>query len=155
MKSCPLCAEEIQDNAIRCKHCGGDIAAHEDNLQSQLASQVASQKSQASSDKRKKIGTTILVVFGVIYGLGVAIAVKANLLVIIGATVITPILLPIAWKVGGWFGRLNQADTIYAAQGQLGIARIKNYLAPVMGAITFSIVVLGIIGVGLTTLVGK
>jgi hypothetical protein len=96
MKACPFCAQMIQDEAVKCRHCGGWLNKEEE-------ARLAEAAAVSSKLLAVKIYSYLLLVFAAVFGLGMIIGVIASGASSSGSpgfTELLPILLILAMVSG-------------------------------------------------------
>lgn len=118
MKKCAFCFEDIQDSAIRCKHCGADIAAAE----------AAAKEAKFEQSYSNGFGKFWAVVGALIFGALAFGAYTERLFIDIAICVafglVFLFLAPKAWQVGFLARNAGQPDIIIASSaGELAKQR--------------------------------
>lgn len=120
MKKCPFCSEDIQDAAIRCKHCGADIAAAE--------------AAAAEADFEKAFGWGLGVFFGIVgalifgfFGYQAFLAGDRGTAIVIGGFAAAFLVVgPLASRIGDAFRQFAMPDYVFA-RGAAELAAQKAF----------------------------
>lgn len=118
MKKCHFCFEDIQDSAIRCKHCGADIAAAE------AAAKEAKFEQSYSNGFGKFWAVVGALVFGALAFGAYTERLYMDIAICVAFGLVFLFLAPKAWQVGFLARNAGQPDIIIASSaGELAKQR--------------------------------
>lgn len=130
MKNCPFCAEEIQEQATKCRYCGSDIAAAE-----------AAAREQQDDEETKNLWGKFFGVVGAILFLAGAYYLwesgePVNALIAVGCAVIYYFIAGLCFKYGAHFGN-EYAPNVYLGSDNYDLVKQQMIwkAAPAIGAV--------------------